>query len=170
VLLALFAVATATVAADLNVAYAGTIILTSQYNPVNIDSGDKLKKLFEGLTGCPNYALINSYDNQWWVFYAGSCYDTMVFRFNKPGGYTSGSCRWRVGGTGNAVKLYRWDNSIERFRKIDENAGGDPPNVEYVNIPSSWFSPESQLILMAVVNIYPTWEHYMKCDVMDIQY
>jgi hypothetical protein len=158
-------------AVDLNVSYAGSA--SSDDNPVAIAGGDDLKELVAGTTVCDNYAKIDDPDNSWWVVAADETYDYMIFLFNRPSGYDEGTGRWRIGGTGNAVTLYRWDYDLGtppgRFVVIDTNEGDDPPVMEEVDIPAGWFSPSHLLVLMAVVDEDPE-EDFMKCDVMDIQF
>jgi hypothetical protein len=96
----------------------------------------------------------------------------MFFKFDKPGGFSGGTCKWRIKQEGGSdVKVYRWNPNTEVWVPESENDGGsNPPVLEFsIGSGSNYWNEDGKCFIMATSDAYsPDW--YLSCDLCKISY
>ncbi len=165
--------------ADLNVGLA----FAASFTPESLledkyphQGSDNLRKLAENdPVYCDNYAKLDDPDNWWWEFpnYRDGKYAYMIFKFVKPSGYTSGTCRWKVNADSNQTvyisRYYYNANQQEWQWDIVDQYTGPMSSYRTFTVPEGWFSAEDLVWIMADVITFQG-ARAIKCDVLDIQY
>jgi hypothetical protein len=124
---------------------------------------------------CPDMGWVDAaYDSKVWNYADPNnpkqAYLYMVFKFLKPGGYSSGDLKWRIWGTsGFETKIWRWNHSTNVWVHIDSVSGTNPSVQTYSYIPANWFNANNELYIMATVGEGPT-THNIIADRIDIQW
>jgi hypothetical protein len=145
-------------------------------NPGNVSGGDNFKKLWDNCDRvCQNLSRIQTaYDGDWWD-YDNQYHRTwpyMFFKFDKPGGFSGGTCKWRNKQEGGSdVRVYRWNPNTEVWVKESENDGGsNPPVLEFsIGSGSNYWNEDGKCYIMATSDAYsPDW--YLSCDLCKISY
>jgi hypothetical protein len=145
-------------------------------NPGNVSGGDNFKKLWDNCDRiCQNLSrTYTAYDGEWWD-YDNQYHRTwpyMFFKFDKPGGFSGGTCKWRIKQEGGSdVKVYRWNPNTEVWVPESENDGGsNPPVLEFsIGSGSNYWNEDGKCYIMATSDAYsPDW--YLSCDLCKISY
>ena len=165
--------------ADLNVGLACAASFTPQQpseDKYPHQFSDNLRKLMENdPVYCDNYAKIDNPDGWWWNFpnERDGKYAYMIFKFVKPTGYTSGTCRWKVNADSNQtvyISYYYYNTTLKKWLwDIVDQYTGPMSGYRSFTVPAGWFSGENLLWIMADA-ITVEGARAIKCDVLDIQY
>ncbi len=159
-----------------NVCGAGAI----RIQPSTITTGDEFKKLYDNLDNLlsdAEVAVISTDDGNWWTYdgnTTGKPWDYMMIKFEKPTGYTGGTCYWQVRlDSQGIVTIWRWDYrpwpTGQRWTDDYSNDGGSNPPTESFSVPASYFNDDGDLWFL-VEGMTDDNELNMDCDVVDIHY
>ena len=169
VLLAFAVTASLTPAYDLPVAKLSAGSFTAEKPAREITNS--IRKLFlnANLIQCDDYSRLDEPDGDWWRLNAGQKFAYMLFTFQKPEGYTTGTVRIKGTSDNARTKVY--------FSR-DTAAGGWVPvgNWEHDNVavhefavPASWFNKEGNVVLLLECET-ADGTRVLSCDVIDIQW
>ena len=145
----------------------------TNFSPWTVD-GDGFKRIWDAGYSCLNLSKIQDNDDDWWNHPNGvhKNWPYMIFKFDRPGGFSSGTCYWEVRQAGGSnVLMYRWKPSSDEFIYVHQNTGGSSPSVMnyYVGGGVNYWSDDDKFHCMATASASsPTWG--IECDLCKITY